>query len=606
MIALIGGSLALSLASYLYMGSKLVIQDKTSYIYDYSFSQVRMASMAIQHELEKFNDFKNRIQSKDASGIELEFLAEQSYLQANYLVIFSQKGPQANLKGLAVEKQIGVDLAHESLPWPTDQLTPSGPPRLAIDLKQQTMTVGITISNLRLAVMQIKMTHPLFDGTAKDFQILVMDNDGHLITAKDTQSAASFSPFPHDLLDDLTKTEFDAGVREVEINHQSYLMGYDQVLSNRIFILSLVPSTMALSTAGALAKKSLGLGISIFLLAIGSTLLLIRSLIVRVNELVAGTERVSAGDFSTKIRVTASAQDELSSLAQSFNKMGEEIQKLLKATAMSARMEQELETAQIVQSRFFPPKVLKLPNFILHGASISASECGGDWWHYAQVQNYLIVIMGDATGHGASAALITASIHSAFSLMVSELQRAKRPLRPETEILGILANSLNSALILAAGELSTFPCLLAAIDLNTLKMWSFNAGHPQPFLFRAGSKKYQTLSAGTSIPLGQKAFTYEPTLSITDLSPGDQVLWYTDGLFDSRISDGKKLKKKQFMDELKGKTDLIMKNVHTSENSSLADFVLAQADQFFGKNSTDRPDDITILSFAIPFTVVTK
>jgi sigma-B regulation protein RsbU (phosphoserine phosphatase) len=208
--------------------------------------------------------------------------------------------------------------------------------------------------------------------------------------------------------------------------------------------------------------------------------------------------------------------------------------------------------------------------------------------------------MGDATGHGASAALITASVHSAFSLMIAELQRVKKILKPDTEILSILSNSLNQALLLTAGEQSTFPALLAVIDLESLKMWTFNAGHPKPYLFRAGTKQYEAIAAESSIPLGQKAFKFEPKLSMTELKPGDQVLWYTDGLFDARVSDGKKMKKKVLLDEIKGKIDLISKNISKPGSSSLADFVLAQTQQFFGSSNTNQSDDITVLSILVP------
>ena len=600
-IALIGGAIALSLFSYLYMGSKLVIQDKTSYIYDYSFSQVRMTSLAIQHELDKFYDFKNRIQSQDSQAIAHEFLIEQGYLQANYLVILNRNSVQPNSKQLITEQQIGIDISHQKLPW-SNELLASETDRLAIDSAAHTITLAVNIQNSRLAVMQLKMAHSLFDGTAKDFQILIIDEAGRIIANKDPKATAELNPFPKTILESLSQSEFDTGVREVQINQTPYLMGYDQVMSSHVFILSFVPSALALSAATTLAKKSLGLGITVFLLALGFTLLLIRSLLLRVKELVTATERVSAGDFTTKINVSDSAQDELTSLAVSFNIMGEEIKKLLKATAMAARMEQELETAQMVQSRFFPPRNLKTPNLHLDATSITASECGGDWWHYAHVQNYLVVIMGDVTGHGASAALVTASIHSAFSLLIAELQRVKRPLRPDTEILGILANSLNNALMMTAGELSTFPCLLAAIDLTTLQMSIFNAGHPQPFLFQGGARNYIPLATSNSMPLGQKDFQYDPKVFVTELKPGDQVLWYTDGLFDSRISDGKKIKKKELLTELKGKTDLILKSKNLSTNQSLADFVLSQAKQFFGDDPNNRPDDITVLSLAVPLT----
>ncbi len=600
MIALIGGAVALSLGCYLYVGSQLVIQDKTSYIYDYSFSQVRLASMAIQSEIAKVFAFRERIQNQNIETINAIFNAEKASLLANYLVLLRK----TDSKKYEVVTEIGIKTSTTPLPWPS-QIFSQFPVKLEVNLSNQTYTLGLKTSQTQAMVIQMKFAHPLFEGTAKDFQILIAEHSGKIIAAKNSDFESRFKVIPKEVLQPLSQSEFTTGVREAQFGDQYYLMGYDQILSNNFLIMSLVPTDMAFVAARTLAKKSIGLGISIFLLAIGSTLLLIRNLLVRVQELVRATERVAEGDFSSKIIVNNSFQDEVTSLALSFNRMGEEIQKLIIATAMSARMEQELETAQLVQSRFFPPKFFKSPTLHLVGSSINASECGGDWWHYAQVQDYLVIIMGDATGHGASAALITASVHSAFSIIMEELKLFRGKIDPSEQILGRLMRSLNAALILTAGEFSTFPCLAAVMNLKTLQLWLSNAGHPIPYLFRHGTKSYEGIAATASIPLGQKAYIYDPTPTIVDLHPGDQLLWYTDGLFDTRLSDGKKMKKKDLMNLLKVKADGVLKASMTSQQS-LADLVLDQANQFFGENASNRPDDITVISISIPLSAATS
>ncbi len=102
---------------------------------------------------------------------------------------------------------------------------------------------------------------------------------------------------------------------------------------------------------------------------------------------------------------------------KNFNIMAAEVSRLLDQTAEKARMESELQTAKTVQETLFPETRAKIGPLAIAGYYEPASECGGDWWHYCQIGNKIFLWIGDATGHGAPAALITSAAKSASTII---------------------------------------------------------------------------------------------------------------------------------------------------------------------------------------------
>jgi sigma-B regulation protein RsbU (phosphoserine phosphatase) len=277
--------------------------------------------------------------------------------------------------------------------------------------------------------------------------------------------------------------------------------------------------------------------------------------------------------------------------------MADKISELIQQTAQKARMEKELETAQAVQNRFFPPKsfdgVLRLA-----GKYVPASECAGDWWHYAQIGDQLIVVVGDVTGHGVSAALVTAAAHSAFSLVIRQLTR-----KPEQGVpLDTLVSSLNTAVYAAAGGQATMTFVVSIIDLRTGMMTSSNASHPPLYVYRkpaggGGSpmSHFKPIMDGRIPPLGEVA-DIDMQSSTFQLQPGDRIFWYTDGIMEQRPSDGQKVNKSTFLKLLASSSD-------ASEDSAdrLRDSVMKESLDFFA-NEAERPDDITLVVATVPAT----
>jgi sigma-B regulation protein RsbU (phosphoserine phosphatase) len=242
-----------------------------------------------------------------------------------------------------------------------------------------------------------------------------------------------------------------------------------------------------------------------------------------LTSLFNATKKVSQGNFDIRVDVTSA--DEVGALTENFNLMAEEVARLLQETAQKARMQSELETAKTVQETLFPETNAKIGPLSISGYYEPASECGGDWWHYCQVGKSIFLWIGDATGHGAPAALITSAAKSASTI----IERLNVNPAQALELLNRSIYDVSKGRIMM-----TF--FLAAYDMETHQLTYANASHEAPFLMKKSDdilkkKDLIPLNEVNNPRLGQARDTKYKQTSV-QLDPEDMILFYTDGIPD--------------------------------------------------------------------------
>jgi|GEM_PF-6873934 len=146
-----------------------------------------------------------------------------------------------------------------------------------------------------------------------------------------------------------------------------------------------------------------------------------------IDHLMDATVRVGHGEFN--FRLPNLGNNEIGQLAKAFNAMTLEIRYLLRETIQKTRMEQELKTAQLVQSTFFQSRQAQYLGGEVIGFYQSATECGGDWfYHFDDSSGRVYVVIADVTGHGVASAMAT----SALAIIFAELK--DRSLEPHQMI----------------------------------------------------------------------------------------------------------------------------------------------------------------------------
>ncbi|MFZ2961317.1 MAG: SpoIIE family protein phosphatase [Candidatus Ozemobacteraceae bacterium] len=249
--------------------------------------------------------------------------------------------------------------------------------------------------------------------------------------------------------------------------------------------------------------------VMIFISATVGTLLA-HAFLTPIASLSAGVAALRAREFETTIPVHDN--DELGRLSAAFNGMTEGLA--------------DLELARVVQESLFPDKPLTMGGWCVHGTCQAASQVGGDYFDYFPIDDRrMIIIIGDVSGHGVSAALVVAMAKAIIAHPDMEPDPAKILTALHTVIAGVLKRK----------KLMT--CFCIVFDTVTGKTLHANAGHNYPWLIREG--RAEEIEA-PGFPLGISR--QRPFVSCEiELRPGNTLFLYTDGLVEALDRSGASL-----------------------------------------------------------------
>lgn len=428
-------------------------------------------------------------------------------------------------------------------------------------------------------------TEPDLGKIARGFRIRVVDTSSRQILFKSDPNENPPVDLPIAEIMQGVSPVATSGVREFG----EQVVAYEAVQEGKILVLSYIPKEMAYESVKTLQLRSMWGALCIFLVTLGLAYLLSHGISIRLRKLASATEAVAAGNFGFQVTEGLKSQDEVGLLGRTFNLMSAKIAELLEQRMKQIRMEKELETAELLQSKFFPNEKIEAGAYQIEGQSWFASECGGDYWQHATLEPYLITIMGDVTGHGASAALVTALVHGVFTSTVRDLKPTQ--VQDVTrDIIEPIIQNIHFSLKGSAGENASFTCFLSVIDTRTHKMYAFNAGNPFPHFYRGAAQKFESIKNKNSNPLGVIDPVIQP-LEI-DFQAGDRLYLYTDGLFDVRLNDQEKIHKKAYFQDL---AQQINARATPRQSTEIQEASAKAVEGFFGTDRANRPDDITIV-----------
>ncbi len=192
-------------------------------------------------------------------------------------------------------------------------------------------------------------------------------------------------------------------------------------------------------------------------------------------------------------------------------------------TQVHKSKEDLLNLTAAVQSLFLPPKnEIQEEFFEIHSYYKAMDQCGGDWWMFHQpIVDKLRIDVGDVTGHGPGAAMMTASVASYFKILQTQ------KLSPEA-VLRQVNLQMTEAETVNAPHLMTM--LSLEFDFRRNLVTAYFAGCPAPVLLRKnGSLEFLS---GTGSPLGSKDFNVG-SLQET-FSEGDRIIIFTDGVTEAK------------------------------------------------------------------------
>ena len=324
---------------------------------------------------------------------------------------------------------------------------------------------------------------------------------------------------------------------------------------------------------------------------------LTRTVTGAVAKLYEGTQHVNRGDFSHRIPVKSN--DQVATLANSFNSMTASLEKLIEEQKQKQRLENELVIAQEVQAQLFPHEGVQLASLEVHGFFRPARTVSGDYYDFLTLDSdRLILAVGDISGKGISAALLMATIHSA----VRALSMQDVPVLREPAAVGaalgsdvLVASGLRS-LDVSPGALlsllnhqlyeSTPPEKYATLFLGIYngaerKLTYSNGGHLPPIIMSEDGSIRRLECGGTVVGLFDQRSYDEDSV---ELRRGEIFLAYTDGVTEPENDFGE-FGEQRLIDLLRENRDLPLPRI--------SEIVTAAVDDWIGAN--EQPDDVTLV-----------
>lgn len=249
-----------------------------------------------------------------------------------------------------------------------------------------------------------------------------------------------------------------------------------------------------------------------------------------VREIVAGPlagGRVTAWGSSVETALAAATVESLTialGIAHTVGGAG------IADVVAARRIEEELAHGRRLQRSFVSLVAPDVPGYELASHYEAAREVGGDFFDLFRLRRRgrpLSVVIADVTGKGIAAALLMA-----FSrpLLHAAIDHATGPADALERTNRVLVQERRSSLFITA--------LCARLDLATGSLRMANAGHEPPLLVRRDGSPVAAIEG--SGPLLGAFDTLGLPETVTELEPGDVVVFYTDGVTDARSESGER------------------------------------------------------------------
>lgn len=236
-------------------------------------------------------------------------------------------------------------------------------------------------------------------------------------------------------------------------------------------------------------------------------------------------------------RVTIPTGDEIENLADSFNRMQDEI---LVAQATQRKLQEELQERNEELSMLYEKQrdiALTLQHSLLSeirqkinhlevGSNFqSATEAalvGGDFFDFFEIpERKYGIVMGDVSGKGIEAASLASMIRNTL-----------RAFAYGGESPAIIVEKVNKIAIIETSPSIFITLFFGIIDADSHEMAYTNAGHWPPLIYKPDEEEFETLRSG-GLPLGAFSSAKYEEFS-TSLAAGSIMALFTDGVIESR------------------------------------------------------------------------
>jgi serine phosphatase RsbU (regulator of sigma subunit) len=236
---------------------------------------------------------------------------------------------------------------------------------------------------------------------------------------------------------------------------------------------------------------------------------------------------------------------------------------------------EQLNRAARVQRGLLPDVSVPVAGFKLSSAYHPCQVLGGDFYDICRHGNCATLMVADAMGHGAEAALVTMLLKAVFQELAPQIGNTDE-----------LLTNMNERLLGLIPEGSFAATTVARFDAGSSEVQISNAGMPYPFVLRASNKSvHKVRLTGRPLGLNINGTYQEYDVFRVALAPGDILLISSDGLGSVERDNGQ-----CFEDHL----SLALTHLVGLAGEEVIQSLLAEALEFSG--GRPFPDDINLIA----------
>jgi sigma-B regulation protein RsbU (phosphoserine phosphatase) len=280
----------------------------------------------------------------------------------------------------------------------------------------------------------------------------------------------------------------------------------------------------------------------------------------------------------TRAEPAAFDREQLPDLLWTSNLFGRATQNLVLADQVREAYEvvdRELQVVGHIQRTLLPAQLPDIPTMTLAAHYQTSQRAGGDYYDFFPLSGGKWgILIADVSGHGTPAAVMMAVAHSIAHMYPGDSDQP-----------GDLLRFLNDHLTARyATDVGGFITAFYAIYDPALRTLSYSsAGHNPPLVKPCGRGPVTSLDAARGLPLGVAA-DQQYDNATHQLQPGDQIVFYTDGITEATDPKGKMFGNEQL--------DRVLNQCRDDANAVI-EAILAAVDEFTAASAAT--DDRTIV-----------
>ncbi|MCA9278294.1 MAG: SpoIIE family protein phosphatase [Phycisphaeraceae bacterium] len=282
--------------------------------------------------------------------------------------------------------------------------------------------------------------------------------------------------------------------------------------------------------------------------------------------------------YSRQLRTFSESEVRLARVIGQQLAVAVEQARLLQLQQHERQIQQQLSLAADVQRRMLPGSVPTVPGVQIAARWTPSLELAGDFYDFLERKDpdRIGFLIGDIVGKGVAAALLMSMVRSSFRA------HTRRDIDID-QVMTLLNRDICRDTV--EGEFATL--FYGEYNPQTRTLRYASAGHDPALVYRADSGKVELLHR-TGMLMGVIANS-KYAINTCQLSPGDTVFLYTDGLTDAHNFDKERFGRVRLMESL-----VFALHEHRASPVRVAlDTIFAQLRNFAGL--AKRPDDQTAI-----------